>query len=290
MKTKVIIIGAGPIGLYVASKCDDFLLLEATSSIGGQLTNLYPEKLIVDIPNHEPIKAKDYIKELESTVNLTKIKFNEKVINVIEGDEIKVITNDNEYICDYLIIATGLGFSTPRKLGIPNDDCENILYSLKDFSFLKNKKVAIFGGGDSALDWSKEISAISDNVSLVHRREEFRGNPETIANCHNLKKYLPYVPFEIKKENNIAKAITIKNVKTEQLENINVDYILVNYGNIAEQNKFSFKLNGSFIKVDENYSCSKNIFVIGDQADYENKKRRIANGIDEANHVLNIIG
>ena len=62
MKTKVIIIGAGPIGLYVASKCDDFLFLEATSSIGGQLTNLYPEKLIVDIPNHEPIKAKDYIK------------------------------------------------------------------------------------------------------------------------------------------------------------------------------------------------------------------------------------
>ena len=105
-----------------------------------------------------------------------------------------------------------------------------------------------------------------------------------------MKKYLPYVPFEIKKENNIARAITIKNVKTEQLETIDVDYILVNYGNIAEQNKFPFKLNGAFIKVDENYSCSKNIFVIGDQADYENKKRRIANGIDEANHVLNIIG
>lgn len=290
MKHKVIIIGAGPIGLYLATKLDEYLIIEASDKVGGQLINLYPEKEIVDIKGIESIKAKEYIELLASKIDLSKIRFNEKLIAVEEG---KVITTKGVYEADNIVIATGLGFSSPRKLGIENEDkCENILYKLSNFTFLKDKRVAIFGGGDSALDWAKEISRLSDNVSLIHRRTEFRGNPDTIKDCKNLKLYLPYVPYSLEEEHGLCKKITIKKVSEteEEFVSLDVDYVLVNYGQIAEQNNFPFEKEGNFLKVDENYRVSEHIFAIGDVAAYENKKRRIAPGELEADSVLKIIG
>ena len=290
MKHKVIIIGAGPIGLYLASKLDEYLLIEASDKVGGQLINLYPEKEIVDIKGIESIKAKDYIALLAGKVDMSKILFNEKVVSIEEG---KVKTTKGEYLADNIVVATGLGFSSPRKLGLEGeDDCENILYKLSDFTFLKDKKVAVFGGGDSALDWAKEISRLSDNVSLIHRRTEFRGNPDTIKDCKNLKLFLPYIPYSLEKDGNKCVKIIIKKVSEteEEFITLDVDYVLVNYGQIAEQNNFDFPKEGNFLKVDGNYRVSEHIFAIGDVAAYENKKRRIAPGELEADKVLKIIG
>lgn len=290
MKHKVIIIGAGPIGLYLASKLDEYLIIEASDKVGGQLINLYPEKEIVDIKGIESIKAKDYIALLASKVDMSKVLFNEKVVSIEEG---KVKTTKGEYLADNIVVTTGLGFSSPRKLGLEGeDDCKNILYKLSDFTFLKDKKVAVFGGGDSALDWAKEISRLSDNVSLIHRRTEFRGNPDTIKDCKNLKLFLPYIPYSLEKAGNKCVKIIIKKVSEteEEFVTLDVDYVLVNYGQIAEQNNFVFPKEGNFLKVDENYRVSEHIFAIGDVASYENKKRRIAPGEFEADKVLKIIG
>lgn len=295
---RFIIVGAGPIGLSFARQLEnkrvDYLVLEATDQAGGQLVRLYPEKEIVDVNEFETIKAKELIEHLLTKVDLKKIVFNQKVIDIQDGDSVKVKTNDNEYECDYLVVATGLGTSVPRPLGVEHEkEVSNILYSLEDFSFLKDKKVAIFGGGDSALDWAKQLSKLSDNVHLIHRRLEFRGNADTIKDCHNLAIHLPYVPDHIEIENNKAKSITIKEVVEEGKEAnflaISVDFILVNYGNIAEANTFNFEKDGAFLKTDSNYKISEHIFAIGDVASYENKKRRIQPGINEADAVLKSI-
>ena len=143
---KVAIIGAGPIGLYFANLCQkynlDYTIFEADSSIGGQLTHLYPEKIITNIPEQDTIKAADYISKLALNLDRHKIILGSK-INAIMGLK-------SAFNC--VIVATGIGDYSPRKLGIVGDDCSNILYSLTDYQFLKNKKVIIFGGGDSALD------------------------------------------------------------------------------------------------------------------------------------------
>lgn len=294
-ETEVLIIGAGPAGLYFANLCErnniSYLLVDASNEVGGQITHLYPEKEIVDIPGIESIKSKDYIARLYAPLNKENILLNTK-IEKIENNE--VFANNFSAKAKYIVVAVGLGFSSPRPLGVDHEnECPNILYHLKKFDFLANKKVAIFGGGDSALDWSKEISKLSNDVHLIHRRTEFRGNPETIKDCKNLNIHLPYVPYSIEYKNGKATSVTIKEVlpegSTEHLVIIPVDYILVNYGNVASNCDFGFEKQGLFIKVDENCRVKNNIFAVGDICDYENKKRRIAPSIVECEKVFKII-
>ena len=291
---KVIIIGAGPIGLYFASKCEEaqinYLVLEGSDSVGGQLTRLYPEKDIVDIPGIECIKAKDYIALLWSKISRNKVVLEAHVSNIKVSDKIEISTGKTIYFCEKLVIATGLGASVPRPLGVEHEnECDNIIYSVKSFDHFKDKKVAIFGGGDSALDWAKAISAISDNVHLIHRRTEFRGNPDTIKDCHNLKIHLPYVPSYIEYKDGKATSVIIKKVDEDKLEKIDVDYIFVNYGNIASFSSFPFKMEGSFLVVDEQNKVAENVFALGDVCQYENKTRRIAPGLKEADKVFKLI-
>ena len=286
--------GAGPIGLYFASKCEekgvDYLILEGSDTLGGQLPRLYPEKDIVDIPGIKSIKAIEYIEFLKTKVNLSRIVLNAKVTGVKNGEKIAISSGNTVYFCEFLVIATGLGASIPRPLGVEHEnECDNIIYSVKKFDHFINKKVAIFGGGDSALDWAKAISALSDDVHLIHRRLEFRGNPETIKDCHNLKVHLPYVPASIVVKNGKAASVTIKKVDTEETLTIPVDYIFVNYGNIASFLSFPFKMEGSFLLVNEDNRVENNVFAIGDVCQYKNKTRRIAPGLVEADKVFNII-
>ena len=290
----IIILGAGPIGLYFASKCEeknmDYLILEGSDEVGGQLTRLYPEKQIVDIPGIESIKSADYIESLKEKVDLSRVVLNAHVTEIKTGNPIQVFVGKTIYFCEKLIIATGLGASVPRPLGVEHEnECDNIIYSVKTFDHLKDKKVAIFGGGDSALDWAKEISTISDNVHLIHRRTEFRGNPDTIRDCKNLNVHLPYVPVSIEYKDGKATTVTIKKVDTEELLTIEVDFIFVNYGNIASATSFPFKMENAFLLVDENSKVVQNVYAIGDVCQYQNKTRRIAPGLKEADKVFNQI-
>ena len=128
---KVIIIGAGPIGLYFASKCEekgvDYLVLEGSEEIGGQLTRLYPEKDIVDIPSIPCIKAKDYVELLKSKISPKNVILNAQVQQIKNSDKIQIFAGKTVYFCEFLIIATGLGASVPRPLGVEREnECDGL--------------------------------------------------------------------------------------------------------------------------------------------------------------------
>ena len=265
-------------------------MLEGSETVGGQLTRLYPEKEIVDIPGIKSIIAKDYIAFLISQIDLNKVVLNTRVTNIKNGDIIEIFSGKTAYFCKKLIICTGLGASVPRPLGLDKEnECENIIYSIKNVDKFINKKVAIFGGGDSALDWAKAISKISNDVHLIHRRTEFRGDPETIKDCINLHLHLPFIPYSLKIENGKATNVTIKKADEDVFETIQVDYIFVNFGNVASISSFPFEMDGSFLKVDENNMIKQNIYAIGDGCQYKNKTRRIAPGLNEADRVFKSI-
>jgi len=141
------------------------------------------------------------------------------------------------------------------------------------------------------LDWAKALSKISDEVSLIHRRTEFRGNPDTIIGC-KLRLYLPYVPDHLIEKKGLCQEIVIKNVNDGSFVSLPVDVVLVNYGQIPSPSTFSYPLSktGFGIEVGLHNRISPHVFAIGDCAYSQDKKKRIAPGMMEANEVLATLG
>ena len=185
IKTDVVVIGAGPVGLFAVHQLGIIGLkaevVDNLDKIGGQCIELYPDKPIYDIPAIPECTGASLSESLLKQIKPFKTNFhlNERVQEISkEKNYWKIVTNKNKtFIAPNIIIAGGVGSFEPRKFtiqGIEKFEKNGIFYSIKDKNYFKNKKVCIFGGGDSALDWAIELSKFAE-VTLVHRRNEFRG-------------------------------------------------------------------------------------------------------------------
>ena len=198
IKTDVLVIGAGPIGIFVVQQLGLIGLkaevVDNLDKIGGQCIELYPDKPIYDIPAISECTGEELTNNLINQLKPFDIKFHlsERVEEVKKNNENwQVKTNKGtEFSTPNIIIAGGVGSFEPRKFS--PKECENfenksIFYSIKDKSIFKDKMISIFGGGDSALDWAIELSKDS-KVNLIHRRDEFRGAQSTIDKMNDLAK------------------------------------------------------------------------------------------------------
>ncbi len=301
IKTDALIVGAGPVGLFAIHQLGikglNCHVVDNLDRAGGQCIELYPDKPIYDIPAIPSCTGEELTNNLLKQIKpfKTNFHFGERVQEVSnDNNQWKVKTNKNKiFVTPNIIIAGGVGSFEPRKLslkGIEKYENKSIFYSVSDKKKFKGKKVTIFGGGDSALDWTLELSKIA-KVTLVHRREEFRGAPHTLNEIKKLekkKKLNIKTKYQINSidGDDYIKSITIKNDQ-EKLEVIETDYILGFFGLIMQLGpiaEWGLNMNRKTITVNtQNFETNKKgIFAIGDICSYLGKERLILSGFHEA--------
>ncbi|MGL5042871.1 MAG: NAD(P)/FAD-dependent oxidoreductase [Culicoidibacterales bacterium] len=294
----VVIIGAGPVGMYTAYYCGlrnmKTVLFDSLGQVGGQLSALYPEKLVYDLPGHPAIKAKDFIaglnQQLERVSEFVDVSLNQNVQNIEKlADGSFTITTDHEqYTAKAVIITAGGGAFSPRLMAIENESkFTNIHYFVNDLSQFQDKKVVIFGGGDSAVDWSLMLEPIAKEVTIVHRRNEFRAKE---ANVDMMKKssvtiHTPYAPQTVTGTDTLATAMEIKNLDTDQIVTLDVDTIIVNFGfssTLGPIDNWGLEIERKKIIVDRLFSTNiPGIFACGDICTYTGRELQITTGLGE---------
>ena len=300
IKTDVLVIGAGPVGLFAVHQLGIIGLkaevVDNLDKAGGQCIELYPDKPIYDIPAIPECTGETLTKSLLEQIKPFKanIHLGERVQEIKkESNNWKITTSKNKvFISPNVIIAGGVGSFEPRKFsvnGAEKFENKGVHYSIKDKNLFKKKKVCIFGGGDSALDWAIELSKISE-VTLIHRRNEFRGaqhSSDLVNKLEKENKIKIKTPFQIDSINGKDKvtSIVIKGEDNKK-EEINTDYVLGFFGLIMKLGpiaEWGLNLDKKTIPVNtENFQTNKEgIFAIGDICSYPGKLKLILSGFHE---------
>ena len=299
-KIDALIIGAGPTGLFCAHQlgliglnCE---IVDNLDKIGGQCIELYPDKPIYDIPAVPECTGKELTDNLIEQIKAFKTNFhlNERVeeIKKVEKRWFIKTNKGTEFEASSIIIAAGVGSFEPRKFPtkqIEKYEGKQILYSIKDKTVFKDKTIAIFGGGDSALDWAIELSNTS-KVVLIHRRDEFRGMQASIDKVNQLKSegkveiHTKYQLESVKGKDKIE-SINIKH-DDDTIKEIKTDYVLGFFGLIMKLGPISewgLNLDKKTVPVNtENFETNKDgIFAIGDICSYPGKLKLILSGFHE---------
>lgn len=298
----ILIIGGGCAGIFAATTGSYFgykcCIIERNDFLGGQVTQLYANKKVHDFPTKINANAKSIVDELVTQVKETdsKIMLNMKILEINNKENLFYIRTENnkETITGkFLIIATGIGALIPNRLEINNEEIisDKIIYSIdENIEKFRNKKIIILGGGDSAIDWSNHLvnEKISYDVSIIHRRKEFRGNLANVDKMtkNNIKQYTECELINV--DNNY---LYISDVNKNNIE-ISYDFILVQYGQKNVPFTIDFfenieKTNINKIIVNQNQQTNlPNVYAVGDATFYKNKANTIVTAVAESTKVI----
>jgi thioredoxin reductase (NADPH) len=302
-KTDILIIGAGPVGLFTVFeagllklKCH---LVDALPHVGGQLTEIYPKKPIYDIPGYPSVNAGELVDNLMEQIKPFNPTFTlgERVDDIErqEDDSFIVTTNRGTKIQTPVIaIATGLGSFEPRKPPIKNitdfEDGKGVSYFVREPEDFRDQRVVIAGGGDSALDWTIFLADVAKEVTLVHRRSSFRGALDSVEKVQELdmqgriKMITEAQVVGLKGEDHLGQVL----IKHKNLGEITkeVEHFIPLFGltpKLGPIASWGLEIEKNAIKVDTlDYSTNvPGIYAIGDANTYEGKLKLILCGFHE---------
>ncbi|MBB1079505.1 NAD(P)/FAD-dependent oxidoreductase [Limosilactobacillus sp. STM2_1] len=297
----VTIVGGGPAGMFAAFYCGlhelNAQLIESLPQLGGQVGALYPEKQVWDVAGMPGVTGRELIAKLEEQMAIAPIDqfLDETVEDVIKEDDgtFTIKSANRTSRSRAVIIALGNGAFTPRKLALEGaDELENdqLSYFINRKADYTDKKVAVLGGGDSAIDIALMLEPIAKEVHLVHRRDQFRGLEHTVTQLKqsSVKLDTPYLPRALRVEDDNTVTLDLKKMRSDDEAQLNVDKLVVNYGftsNNAALNKWSLGLEAerNLIKVDSLMETNiDGVYAIGDGVTYPGKVALIAAGFGEA--------
>ncbi len=303
IKTDILIIGAGPTGLFTVFeagllklKCH---LIDALPQPGGQCSEIYPKKPIYDIPGFPEVLAGDLTKNLleqgkQFEPGFTLGERAETIEKLEDGSFIVTTNKGTKHQAPVVAIAGGLGSFEPRKPlieNIENFEDKGVDYFIKDPEVYRNKKVVISGGGDSALDWSIFLADVASEVTLIHRRNEFRGALDSVEKVRELTKegkinlITPAEVTALYGTDGLESVTVIKEDETLVLE---ADHFIPLFGlspKLGPIGNWGLEIEKNAIKVDNSRNYETNIpgiFAIGDVNTYPEKLKLILCGFHEA--------
>lgn len=297
----VVIVGGGPAGMFAAFYCGlhelHAQLIEALPTLGGQPAALYPEKKIWDVAGKVGVTGRQLATDLQSQMAVAPIDtvLGQTVTNVQKKADgtFTVTTSSGISRAKAILIALGKGAFTPRPLALDGVDAlstDQLDYFVTKKDEYAGKEVVVLGGGDSAIDMALMLEPVAKQVSLVHRRDQFRALPKTVSDLKASKVQLltPYLPKAISSQADGKVELTLKKMKSEDEMTITTDKVLVNYGftsNNAALRDWDLDLASehNLITVDSTMQTNvEGVYAIGDGVTYPGKVALIANGFGEA--------
>ena len=303
IETDILIIGAGPTGLFTVFEAGLLKLkchiIDGLPQPGGQLTELYPKKPIFDIPGFPAILAgelvvnlMEQIKQFQPGFTLNEVA--ETIDKLDDGTFIVTTNKGTKHHANSVAIAGGLGSFEPRKPVLDTIEFfedKGVEYFVKDPELFRNKRIVIAGGGDSALDWSVFLADVASSVTLIHRRNEFRGALDSVEKVQELKasgKIKLITPAEVISLHGTTnlESITIESEGNQQ--SIETDFFIPLFGltpKLGPIANWGLEIERNAIKVDNALDYQTNIpgiYAIGDVNTYPGKLKLILCGFHEA--------
>ncbi|MBL6666164.1 NAD(P)/FAD-dependent oxidoreductase [Flavobacteriaceae bacterium] len=303
IKTDIIIIGAGPTGLFAVFeagllklKCH---LIDSLPKAGGQCAEIYPKKPIYDIPSRPEILAGDLVDQLMKQIQPFQPGFTlgetaQEIQKQEDGSFVVTTNKGTQHQAAVVAIAGGLGTFEPRKPDLANlakwED-KGVDYIIREPEKYRDKKILIAGGGDSALDWTIVLAEVAQSVTLVHRRNEFRGALDSVEKVQALKdqnKIKLITPAQVSalEGEKYLTGVTISQEATSVTQP--VDYFIPLFGltpKLGPIAQWGLEIEKNAIKVDNSLDYQTNIpgiYAIGDVNTYPGKLKLILCGFHEA--------
>ena len=298
----ITIVGGGPAGLFAAfyggMRQASVKIIESMPQLGGQLAALYPEKYVYDVAGFPKIKAQELVNNLVEQAMMFKptICLGEKVLKITKDETSGIFTlttDKGEHASRAVIIAAGVGAFEPRRLTVPGTERfegKNLHYFMKHLDQFKGQRVAVLGGGDSAVDWALMLEPIASEVHLIHRRDTFRAHEASVVKLQNSPVKI-WTPYEVKAVEGTEQIETVVIQKGEETTVIPVDAVIVSYGFVSSlgpiQDWGLMLEKGSIVVNSRMETNIPGIYAIGDINTYEGKIKLIAVGLGEAPTAVN---
>jgi thioredoxin reductase (NADPH) len=303
ISTEVVIIGAGPCGLFQVFELGllgiGAHVVDSLKHPGGQCAELYPDKPIYDIPALPVCGAQELVDRLLQQIKPFKAQLHlgQEVVEFAptEAGRFHIVTaSGTRFDAGAVVIAAGLGSFQPRRIGVEGAEVFEggaIQYRIRNAAELTGKRLVVFGGGDSALDWTLELAAKVRSLDLVHRRAEFRAAPASVARMHELvaagrMRLFEALPHSLITEGGALRGINIRMPDGTQSA-LEAEQLLVFFGlhpKLGPIAEWGLALEKKALKVDaEKFQTSvPGVYAVGDINTYPGKKKLILSGFHEA--------
>jgi thioredoxin reductase (NADPH) len=301
--TEAVIIGAGPAGLFQVFELGllgiKAHVLDSLAAPGGQCTELYPDKPIYDIPAIPVCGAQELVDRLMQQIKPfgAELHLGQEAVELkpTEGGRFRVVTSAGTvFDAGAVVIAAGVGSFQPRRLGVEGAEAHEgrqLHYKVSNAAALHGKRLVIFGGGDSALDWAIELAPKAAALTLVHRRAEFRGAPASVERMRALEAqgklhFIEGVAQALHATGTALDAVDIK-CADGSLQRLEADQLLVFFGlapKLGPVGEWGLDIDKRAIRVDTEKFQSNipGVFAVGDINTYPGKKKLILSGFHEA--------